>query len=698
MARLPTPGGDQDTWGNVLNEFLAQSLNADGTLKPSAVDAAIPEASSTQAGLIQLAGDLGGTASSPTTTGLQGNPVAATPPLNNQVLVYNTGATQWEPQTAAGGYSDELAQDAVGTILTDTSTVDFIYNDGTPSITADVRDDSVTYAKIQNVSATDRVLGRSTAGAGDVEEIPFTAQARQLTDDVSFSAMRTTLGLAIGTDVQAFDPELSALAGVTSAADQLPYFTGSGTATTTTLTGFGRSIIDDADAIAARSTLGLVIGTNVQAFDTELSALAGLTSAADKLPYFTGSGTASLADFTPFARTLVDDADALTARSTLGLVIGTNVQAFNANTTTLGNTTTGSGSIVLATSPAIVTPTIASFANATHNHQSAAGGGALSAAAITSGILGVAQGGTGANTLTGLVVGNGTSPFTTTSAPSGAIVGTTDSQALTNKTITDATNNVTANGLRSATTTVGVSAATAPSANQILRATSGTAATWQDLSAANVSFSNATSGYAATTVQTAIDENAGLLMAQGTLAARPTAATAGNRALYYATDDNGGTLYRSNGTSWQQIAATVNQTGGQQLGVASLVTTYTNSGQAGETLITGMSVTVTVGSRPLGIFVDGTIRVEGTGTDTDGAGPILKRDGSILNGFAVPPITRTSGQTKLFSLNGHQIETPSAGSHTYTLHLVAGTAAKFVTLFQGTPGFFPPFTLSIVEL
>ena len=118
----------------------------------------------------------------------------------------------WVSMTGAGAsaYTDEQAQDAVGTILVDSATIDLTYTDATPSITAAIvagsvnttqlTNDGVTYAKIQNVSATDRLLGRVSAGAGDVEEVVCTPAGRALLDDADAAAQRTTL--ALGTMAQ----------------------------------------------------------------------------------------------------------------------------------------------------------------------------------------------------------------------------------------------------------------------------------------------------------------------------------------------------------------------------------------------------------------------------------------------------------------------------------------------------------------
>ena len=148
---------------------------------------------------------------------------------------------------------------------------------------------TLTLAKINLASHVTGTLPIANGGTGSTTE----------------SDARTSLGLAIGTDVQAYDAGLADIAGLAVTDGNI-------------IVGNGTNWVAESGA-TARTSLGVAIGTDVQAYDAELAAIAGLTSAADKVPYFTGSGTAAVADLSSFGRTLIDDHDASTARTTLGL-------------------------------------------------------------------------------------------------------------------------------------------------------------------------------------------------------------------------------------------------------------------------------------------------------------------------------------------------------------------------------------------
>lgn len=84
-----------------------------------------------------------------------------------------------------------------------------------------------------------------------------------LTSTSSTQALTAAQGKVLQDGKQPLDATLTALAGVTTAADKIIYATASDTFTTTTLSSFGRSLIDDADAAAALTTLGAASSSHV---------------------------------------------------------------------------------------------------------------------------------------------------------------------------------------------------------------------------------------------------------------------------------------------------------------------------------------------------------------------------------------------------------------------------------------------------
>jgi hypothetical protein len=187
-----------------------------------------------------------------------------------------------------------------------------------------IDNDAVTYAKIQNVSDTDKLLGRSSSGSGDVEEIACTAAGRALLDDADAAAQRTTLGLGtLATQSGTF----SGTSSGTNTGDQTITLTGD-------VTGSGTG------SFAATLASSGVTAASYTATNLTVDVKGRITAASNGTVVSTFSGGTT--GLTPGTAT----SGAITLAGTLAV----------ANGGTGVTTSTGTGSAVLSTSPTLVTP------------------------------------------------------------------------------------------------------------------------------------------------------------------------------------------------------------------------------------------------------------------------------------------------------------------------------------------------------
>lgn len=145
----------------------------------------------------------------------------------------------------------------------------------------------------------------------------------------------------------------------------------------------------------------------------------------------------------------------------------------------------------------------------------------------------------------------------------------------------------------------------------------------------------------------------------GTLAARPAAATFGV-GIYFATDDNGGTLYQSDGSTWTAIVAAQQSLGYVERTAGDLTTTSTSAVDA-----TGMTITFTTDGRPFEVWYAGMMK--GSASGGEPCIQLVQGTSTVVD----QKIAFAAANNQTFPFNGRRVFNLAAASYTYKLQMLS---------------------------